>query len=628
MRPLPPEIFPAILHAAPSAVVVVDEAGRIALLNQEAEQLFGWPNEELIGQSIELLVPEAARQDHPGHRGRYSKQPARRSMGPGRELTALHRDGREIPVEIGLAPVETESGLYVVATIADLSERREAEARFRVVVEASPIGIAMVDDRGVIILTNRSLEQLFGYGPDELLNQPLEQLVPPRFRERHPEYRASYSRDPRPRAMGEGRELYGLRKDGTEVAVEIGLAPISTEDGTFVLATVVDITERARADARFRGAVESAPNAMVMVDAQGRVVLANSRAAEIFGYPEGALVDAPIGRLIPSRFRVAHPAHRQSYFESPRARPMGADRDLFALRRDGSEFPVEIGLNPLQTAEGTFVLASIIDISERKRARELRELDAMSLKRSHAELRDARQELEHTVAELQRRSEALDELAHAVSHELKSPLRGIAHLAQWIAEDAGMDMTEQVRRWLGEIEGRVADMDLLLDALGAHARSIRATAGLEEIDTGALVDELVVQCGASEGFILGHVGPRARLRTERRPLRRVLQQLIDNALRHHDRQAGEVCVAVEEVAGDRVRFEVRDDGPGIARPLRARSFGLFKRLSGGSRGGGVGLATVKQMVESRGGTITIHDNQPRGSIFRFTWPVEEVRWLR
>jgi PAS domain S-box-containing protein len=626
MAPFSDDLFKALFQEAPSAILVVDGGGRIALANDQAGALFGWPAGELVGQLIEVLVPAAVRGAHPAYRAGFSRAPVRRPMGPDRELTALRRDGTEFPVEIGLAPIHTEQGAFVVASVADLSERRRAEARFRVAVEASPVGIALVDNRGVIMLVNRALEDLFGYAPGELGGRPLEVLVPARLRARHPEYRATYTRDPRPRAMGAGRDLFGVRKDGSEVAVEIGLAPIATDDGPFVLATVVDITERVRADDRFRAAVESSPTAMVMIDDEGRVALANSRAGEIFGYPEGALVGESLERLIPSRFRARHQEDHRRYLDAPMPRRMSGGRKLTALRRDGTEFPVEIGLNPLHTAEGRFTLASVLDITERKRAEERRELDAMEMKRANDELLRARRELEHSVAELERRNEELDEFAHAVSHDLKAPLRGISHLSSWILEDFAGDVSGQPGEWLQEIQGRVRAMDKMLDDLLSYSRAIRASAGLEWFEIAALVEESASLLDVPPGFSARFAGPAARLYAERTPLARVLNNLIDNALKHHDGERGEVVVTVADAGEGRVVFEVSDDGPGIPANLKERAFGLFRRLSQRTPGSGVGLAMVKRLVEGRGGTVEIGDNQPRGTIFRFTWPVRGVEW--
>src|SRR5262245_3518189 len=243
---------------------------------------------------------------------------------------------------------------------------------------AAPSAMLMVAEDGTIRLANRAAEALFGFGPGELVGHAVDELVPPRFRSQHPRHRREFFARPATRAMGAGRDLYGLRRDGSEVPIEIGLNPIATAEGTFVLAAIVDLSQRKhleeslrQSEERLRSVVESAPNAMIMVGSDGAIVLVNSQAEALFGWPRAQLLGKPIELLVPERFRAGHPGHREHFFGSPTTRAMGAGRDLFGLRRDGSEMPIEIGLNPIRTPDGLCVLAAIIDITQRKQAEEL-----------------------------------------------------------------------------------------------------------------------------------------------------------------------------------------------------------------------------------------------------------------
>ncbi len=364
------ERFRLVVESAPSAMVMISDEGKILLVNAQTEKLFGYDRHELISASIEVLVPERFRGKHPMFRVDFFADPKARSMGAGRDLFGLRKDGSEVPVEIGLNPIKTGEGTFVLAAIVDITERKRAEERFRLVVESAPSAMVMINERGKIVLVNAQTEKLFGFSRKDLIDQSIEVLVPPRFRSAHPGFRASFFTDPRSRSMGAGRDLFGLRSDGSEVPVEIGLNPIKTAEGSFVLAAIVDITERKRGEERFRVAVESAPNPMVMVNAEGKIVLVNAQTEKLFGYARKELIEQPIEMLVPSRFRGGHPGHRLGFFSNPQARSMGAGRELFGLRRDGTEMPLEIGLNPIKTDEGSFVLAAIVDITERKKAEE------------------------------------------------------------------------------------------------------------------------------------------------------------------------------------------------------------------------------------------------------------------
>jgi PAS domain S-box-containing protein len=230
--------------------------------------------------------------------------------------------------------------------------------------------------------------------------------------------------------MGAGRDIYGLRKDGSEFPVEIGPNPIETEEGTMVLSAIVDITERKRLEERFRRVVEAAPNAIVMINRAGEIAMVNAQAEGVFGYSRAELLGQPVDMLVPQRFRGHHPGLRKAFFADPRARPMGAGRDLYGLRKDGSEFPVEIGLNPIETEEGTMVLSAIVDITERKTAE-------AALGESQRRLQELHAELLHVS-----RLSAMGQMAAMVAHELNQPLTAISNYMEAVATllDRGGDL--------------------------------------------------------------------------------------------------------------------------------------------------------------------------------------------
>lgn len=474
------------------------------------------------------------------------------------------------------------------------------DAIFRQIVEAAPNAMVMVGRDGRIVLVNAQTEKLFNYRREELLGKSIEILVPERFRSSHPSYRGMFYDDLKTRSMGTGRDLYALRKDGTEFPVEIGLNPVSTGDETFVLAAVVDVTERKRLEERFRQAVEAAPNAMVMVARSGQIVLVNAQVEKLFGYTRDELIGKSIDALVPGRFRAGHPGYRDTFYGDLQSRSMGTGRDLYALRKDGSEFPVEIGLNPVRTSQEVFVLSAIVDITERKRAE---------------------QELLRKTDELARSNQDLEQFAYVASHDLQEPLRAVAGSLQLLQRRYQGQLDERADEFIGHAVDGAIRMQALIEDLLAYSRVGRSEDAREPTDCAQVLDQVL----KSLSVVIEETGAqiyRAALPTvlaHPSQLTLVFQNLIGNAIkfRHEDRPA-RIGVGARR-QGDMWVIWVEDNGIGIDPRYFERIFLVFQRLHTRTEypGTGIGLAMCKRIIERLGGHIWVESAPGNGTRFSF-----------
>ncbi|MBS2132308.1 PAS domain S-box protein (plasmid) [Burkholderia thailandensis] len=472
---------------------------------------------------------------------------------------------------------------------------------FRQVVEAAPNAMVMADGDGRIVLVNAQAEKLFGYSRDELLGDSVDRLVPEPLRSAHPDYRRTFYGDLKSRPMGIGRDLFALRRDGSEFPVEIGLNPVTTNEGVFVLAAIVDITERRRLEERFRQVVEAAPYAMVMVDRDGRIVLVNAQTEKLFGYARAELAGRSIEVLVPERFRAEHHGHRAAYAHDLTPRLMGAGRDLYGLRKDGSEFPVEVGLNPVRTGEEVFVLAAMVDITKRKRAE---------------------QELLERTEELARSNRDLEQFAYVASHDLQEPLRAVAGPLQLLQRRYQGQLDARADEFIAHAVDGASRMQTLIDDLLAYSRVGRSGVARELTGCGAALDRALtgLSVGLQESGAQINRGELPTVPGIPTQLTLLFQNLVGNALKFRSSERPvQIDIEAQRQGNDWV-FSVTDNGIGIDRQYFERIFLIFQRLHTRADypGTGIGLALCKRIVEQHGGRIWVESAPGVGTTFFFT----------
>jgi PAS domain S-box-containing protein len=511
---------------------------------------------------------------------------------------------------IGEAYLETKQQLIreQEAAVQDAIKRVQNEKRFRGLLEAAPDGMVIVDHEGTIVMVNAQMEKLFGYSRDEVRDKRVEMLVPARFKDVHPFHRGQYGKSPRLRPMGADLALYALRKDGTEFPVEISLSPMETEEDNLIIAAIRDITDRKRAEEKFRGLLESAPDAMVVVDQEGMIQLVNSQTERLFGYDRVELIGQAVEALVPKRFRKKHAKHRYGYYGEHPTRPMGVGLDLFGLRKNGTEFPVEISLSPLETEDGLLVSAAIRDVTQRKRMEE--------------DVQKLNEDLKQRAAQLEAANKELEAFSYSVSHDLRAPLRSIDGFSHVVLEDYGEQLPPDARAYLERVRAAAQRMAVLIDDLLNLSRVTRTALQPRFINLSKMAEEVVhgLQESHPNRQVNFSLTPDLMVEADPHLMNIVLENLLNNAWKFTSkRDHAEIEFGQRGHAKERT-FYVRDNGVGFDMAYSDKLFGVFQRLHSVSEfpGTGVGLATVQRIISIHGGRIWAESAEGKGTTFYFT----------
>jgi PAS domain S-box-containing protein len=636
--------YRGLLEAAPDAMVVVNQSGEILLVNVQAEKKFGYRRDELIGQKVKDIIPEGFAERLIADAARSTADALAQHMGTGIELSGRRKDGSEFPIEIMLSPLESAEGILVTAAIRNISARKDAEkhlaqmeGRYRGLLEAAPDAMVVVNQGGEIVLVNVQAEKQFGYPRDELVGQKVKNIIPEGFAERLISDATRSAADALAQQIGMGIELSGRRKDGSEFPIEIMLSPLESAEGILVTAAIRNIGGRKAAEkhlvqmeGRYRGLLEAAPDAMVVVNQTGEIVLLNVQAEKQFGYRRDELLGQRMKNIIPEGFAERLVADASRSVADALAQQIGMGIELSGRRKDGSEFPIEIMLSPLESAEGILVTAAIRNISARKKS----ERDNTQLENQATVMRSAHDELELRVSErtkelafanqiLEQSNLELKQFAYIASHDLQSPLRSISGFVQLLKMEYEDKLSEEAVDWIRRTVRSIAQMQTLIRDLLSYSRVDARSVPFTQIPFLDIVNDALTLLESSIRDSGGRVtwDQLPVIMGDRSQLVQLIQNLIGNGLTYRGDKPPHIHLSAER-SGKEWVFSVCDNGIGIDPKHYGQIFEIFKRLHDQKDypGTGIGLAVCRRVVIRHGGRIWVQSEPGHGSTFFFTIP--------
>ncbi|MBL8021676.1 MAG: PAS domain S-box protein [Leptospirales bacterium] len=495
------------------------------------------------------------------------------------------------------------AALYLNKMHGQLQARSVNDSFLASIVESSADAIVTKNVDGIITSWNRGAMRLFGHTPEHAIGKHISLIIPENLREEE----ETILRRIRAGEKIEAFETVRVRAGGKLIDLSIAISPLFDENSKVIGASKIarSISDLKKADAQFRMAFDAAPSAMLMVNRSGQIMMANTQVELLFGYERSEILKKDVEELIPERFRSVHPAHRDVFTTAPTARTMGGGGDLFARRKDGSEFPVEIGLNPMQTDDGDFTIVSIIDITERTRT-------VAELKARSDELLQSNQDLER--------------FAFAASHDLREPLRAVTGCLQLLEQRYSHQLDARGNEFIFHAVDGARRMQRLIDDLLLYSRVTTqgepfGRANLNQA-LNLAVKNLSVAIQETNARIKADGLPKA-IRGDASQLAMLFQNLIGNAVKFKGEQDPEILITSKNL-GTEVVISVQDNGIGIDPEYSDRIFAIFQRLHTRVEypGTGVGLALCRRIVERHGGRIWVESTVGQGSTFYFTLPVE------
>jgi PAS domain S-box-containing protein len=613
------DLLQAVVDTAIDGLILIEADGRVALYNAACERLFGYSQDEVLGQNVSMLMPEPDRSAHDGYIGRYRGTGEKRIIGIGREVMGRRKDGTVFPFELAVGEYSRDGRVMFVGVIHDLSKYRRSEQRLRKMVETAIDGMILIDARGLVKLFNPACERLFGYAPDEVLGRNVSMLMPEPDRSAHDGYLRHHLNTGEQRIIGIGREVMGRRKDGTVFPFSLAVGRFEEDGEPMFLGVIHDLTQyrrsqqrRRESEARFRLLVDAITDyAIFLMDADGRVLTWNTGAQNLTGYTPDEAIGRTRDLYYPEAARDSGQADEALRIAAEKGRYVNEE---LRVRKDGSKFWASVVISALRDADGALhgFVNITRDMTERRQADELRD-----------QLRQAQ------------KMEALGQLTGGIAHDFNNLLAVIVGnlelLGDLVTDDNGNRMIQQALR----NAERGAELTRRLLAFGRQQQLTPA-----RFDVNDLVNSMLDMLRRTLGSGV-QINPALELdvyMVEADP-NQLENAILNIALNARDAMNGSGTLVIRTMlthlaeprvmptrvapVGTYVMIGLRDTGSGMPADVIARVFEPFFTTKEVGKGSGMGLSMVYGFISQSGGFVEVDSLPGAGTELRLYLPALE-----
>ncbi|WP_159017727.1 PAS domain S-box protein [Algibacter sp. L3A6] len=602
--------FRGLLESAPDAMVITNEASKIQMINKQAEKMFGYKIEELFNKSVDLLLPKRFLSGCESKVDKLLGDLVGTESSGEEDLAAMNKDGKEFPVQITLSPLETEDGILVSAAIRDITAQKLAKAELlrknQLLTFAEKI--TMMGNWQWNLITNEvkwstNLFEIFGIDKDT------ELAYDTYFNSVHNDEKELVSKHVE-QAI-EDKEFMDLTHriwlpDGSVKTIQLLAEVVLDAKGEVVemTGTCQDVTAQKMAENKFRGLLESAPDAMVITNEDSLIQIINKQAELLFGYTIDEIYNKPIDLLLPIRSLEDHEFQRKSFLNKPKTTELSEGRDMFAINKNGREFPIQMSLSPLKTEEGMLISAVIRDVTEQKSAQN--------------KIIKSKNDLEILAQKLIKNNNQLADFAHITSHNLRAPVSNLNSLLGLynasVSEDDKAFLFEKFEKVINHL---TVTLNTLVDAVKIKNNTPKEFEKLKFNDVLNKTKEILTgQIMKNEAIITSDFSEISKIKYDRIYLESIFLNLVGNSIKYRSKNRVPEIFIKSEIIDGKVRLFFQDNGLGIDLEKHGHKlFGLNKVFHRHPEAKGVGLFMVKTQVEALNGTIYATSKVNEGTTF-------------